>query len=303
MMIASKLHDLNPMKAERFTYLSADSYTELQIVDMEQNICSTLRFHLHIVTSCHFVHRFLRASHVSGNQYNHQGPSSTMMQSPPPCSFQWNEDRMRFMVDYLLEISMLEIDFVAMKPSLVAAGAIYLARATLDIHDTTPPSSSPLLTSSKSPTSIFSHPSMTESRRKHNNSEMNRCTDMDTDTEQDLNARDNYETYGYFSQALTFYTGYNVKDLINVVTILHRAHKKYPPTDGSSSSSSTLTAVYDKYVSTKYKSVAWNLAIERKKLFPESLVEFHSSSEDDSDSDTNISDSDTNISDSDSDIE
>jgi len=254
MMIASKLHDVNPMKAEKFTYLSADSYSESQIVDIEQEICSALRFHLHIVTPCHFVHRFLRASHVSSNKRGNfpivrSASSNTSLQdSPPPCSFAWNDDKMRFLVDYLLEITMLEIDFVPMKPSLVAAGAVYLARAILGIRD---------------------------------------------DREQ------NKEKYGYFSKALTFYTGYKTNELVHVVTLLHSAHKK------SGEKSSSLNAVYEKYLSKKYKSIALIIAPQRKTLFPESIAgaEYgYSSNEDDVTTDCNDSSSESdNNSDSDED--
>ena len=288
MMISSKIHDINPMKGERFTYLSADSYNEAQIVEMEQNICSALRFHLQIVTPYNFIQRFLRASHVSGNLYHHNRhllsstsvssncPKGSCTSSPPPCSFSWGEEKIRFMVDYLLEIAMLEIEFVAMKPSLVAAGAIYLARATLDIRDKSPlsPKSSPSLSTPQS-TSLSKKLIGKKCKSQQQN----------VKDEEGLSIEEqNQETYGYFSQTLTFYSGYSVKDLVNVVCLLHRAHEKNG--DGSS----TLSAVYDKYASDKYKSVALNVAAERNKLFPESFAEYYpsicsSSSEDDSDTD------------------
>ncbi len=129
MLIASKIHDVSAMKTEQFTYLSADSYTESQVVKMEQMICSTLRFHLHIATPCHFAHRFLRASFVSANQYLHVGSH------PPACGFDWENSPMQYMVEYLLELALLEYHCVYWEPSVVAASAVYLARATLDIHD------------------------------------------------------------------------------------------------------------------------------------------------------------------------
>merc|ERR1739844_504109 len=103
---------------------------------------------------------------------------------------------------------MLEIEFVPMKPSLVAAGAVYLARAMLGIHD--------------------------------------------SDREEDR------ERYGYFSKTLSFYTGYKVQELIGIVTSLHTAHKK-----SGDESTSSLNAVYEKYLSKKYKSVALIIAPQR----------------------------------------
>ncbi len=272
-MIASKIHDVNPMKAEKFTYLSADSYSESQIVDIEQEICSALRFHLHIVTSCHFVHRFLRASHVSsnnrGNLLTFPGLNSNVAQlsSPPPCSFALNDDKMQHTVNYLLEIAMLEITFVPMKPSLVAAGAVYLARAILGIRD--------------------------KSSCSNNN-----LNDDDDDDDDDDDENEGGDQYGYFSKALTFYTGYKVHELIRVVTLLHSAHRK------SGEKSSSLNAVYEKYLSDKYKSVALKVAPQRKLLFPENIAGEdygYSSSDDDVSTDCNDSSSSESDNNSDSD--
>lgn len=270
MMIASKIHDVKPMKAEKFTYLSADSFSESQIVTMEKNICSALRFHLQIVTPSHFVLRYLRASHVSGNQYHHHGDgtsgSNSCLSPPPPCSFLWNEDRLRYIVDYLLEIAMLEIEFVAMKPSLVAASAVYLARAMLDIRD-----------------------------RNHSQAHGTGTSNDATDTNIHMDSQEDHDTlYGYyFSHALTHYTGYNVKSIVHVVMLLHHAHKK------ATTRSSTLNAVRDKYSSAKCKYVALTAPVDRKSLFPESLVEnnYFSESEVESSDDSDVNDSDDDVSD------
>lgn len=260
MMIATKLHEKKSMQADQFTYLSAETYNESQIIDMEHKICSALRFHLHIVTPYHFVHRLLRASYVStkcssqgcssrgngsgSNMYRYTSsllsspsqslPSSSLSSSsppPPPCSFMWKEDRLSFMVDYLLEIAMLEFDFVPMKPSLVATGAIYLARAMLGIRDV-------------------------------NDSFCSGDNYMG-------NQEENEKRYGYFfNQALEHYSGYKVKDLVHVVILLHTAHKN----SVYRLSSVSLNAVHDKYSSSKFKCVALNAApIDKKHLFPVNL--------------------------------
>ena len=300
MIIASKLHDVDDVKPEKFTYLSADSYTETEIVKMEQKICSALRFHLQVVTPQHFIHRFLRASHVSNNQYHspvfqqftNGGFGSGMLSAgtssiaattttngrmggpPPPCSLQWKDCQLRFMVDFLLEIAMVEIDFVAMKPSVIAAGAIYLARAILnirDVHERSLPVTS-------------------------DNDQLSSHDNEDTDNQEMKQRRHEEEhesKYGYFySRALEYYTGYKVDDIVDVVTILNRAHRQ--TIIQSTKTDPSLNAVYEKYSHSKYKSVAFKATIDPKALFPDVIDDGESENEESDSAENEGSDDDEN---------
>ena len=142
-MIASKIHEVYPPDTKNFRYISASQYSIRQITEMEKNICTILAFNLHIITPHHFANIFLRASYVSGNASNR-----------PVCSMSYNISErglveshvhsnghltMHFLVDYFLEICLLQYDFVFLQPSKIAASAIYLARATLGIRDAEDP--------------------------------------------------------------------------------------------------------------------------------------------------------------------
>jgi len=269
MLISSKMNEVKPLKTSKISYLTADTFTEKQIVLMEADVCSTLRFHLHIVTPHHFVHRYLRASHISGNHCqpppssssslssssSSTTPSSSIPITPPPCSFMFETDLTRLMVDYLLEVAMLQYDFVWQKPSLVAASAVYLARATLGIRD------------GSSPASI------------HDNDDDDGDCSMDHKLDQ-----------GFFSEALSYYTGYEVNDLFDIVKKLHKAH-------GKSGNKDTEKAVYDKYASNTFKNIALKIPADRTTLFPSRLEGCLSDSDSDNDSDNdsnNGSDDDSN---------
>jgi len=127
MMIACKIDESEPHAAKTFAYLSEDSYTEKEINVMESKVCAALRFKLHAPTAYTFVDRFLSASSASDD---------IVSQAPwLACTSGMSNNNMTFMVQYLLEISLLVYELVPKTPSLVAASAVYLARATLEITD------------------------------------------------------------------------------------------------------------------------------------------------------------------------
>ena len=128
MQIASKIHEVSPPTTSDFSFISADTYSRDLIVEMELDVCSALRFHLHIVTPYHFMDYFLRASYVSSNS------SCNLC-----CAGGENKDIVHYMAEYLLELAMLDLGFARKKPNLIAATVIYLARAYLDIRDITDP--------------------------------------------------------------------------------------------------------------------------------------------------------------------
>lgn len=129
--IASKLEEIHPPTLEDFVYISDSSYSKKDIVTMESQVCSSLRYHLQHVTPYHFLHRYLRASDASSSSGHSGGP---VVVGPP-------NERLAFMASYLLELGLLRYDLVSRKPSLVAASTVYLARATLGVrHRLNPPS-------------------------------------------------------------------------------------------------------------------------------------------------------------------
>lgn len=116
MLIASKMNDVSPLTTQNFCYLTEDHYSKKQIIEMESDICKILRFNLHIITPRLFCNILLRVNHASNHSI--------------PCSVSYN-DVMAHMVDYLLEIAMLEYNLWKEPPSKVALAIICLSRATL----------------------------------------------------------------------------------------------------------------------------------------------------------------------------
>ncbi|GFH57446.1 hypothetical protein CTEN210_13922 [Chaetoceros tenuissimus] len=129
MMIASKMHDENYPDLGDFVYISASQYRASEFIQMEMDICSLLSFKLHLITPQHFANIFVRASYVSGNGLHR-----------PVCSMgdaDKSETQGTFvhLVNYFLELATMNPIFLCRPPSLIAATAVYLARATLDIKD------------------------------------------------------------------------------------------------------------------------------------------------------------------------
>lgn len=184
-LIAAKLLEITPPGADEFVYISDNSYKRKDILAMEANIANSLGFNLHFMTPYHHVHRFLAASQASS-----------------PCSLSADRAAMRLgkhnatndmmekLVMYLLDLSMVEYEFVTMKPSLLAAAAVYLARCTLGIRE---PS-----TVARTPSSLHDEFASPYFQR---------------------------DVEGYWSKTLQHYTGYDMWGLEKPVKLLHKLHE------------------------------------------------------------------------------
>jgi hypothetical protein len=118
--IACKMEEVEPPSVEDFVYISDNSYPSQQIINMEMSVCEALRFRLWQVTPFQFVYEFLRASHACSN---------------PGCLPTSHNHVLRNMVLYLIEIARVPYELCGRSPSLIAAAAVYLARATLGMRD------------------------------------------------------------------------------------------------------------------------------------------------------------------------
>lgn len=114
--IASKLEDRTPPLQDDLVYISDQSFDAERLRAWENRICDGLGFRLHRVTPLHFVHQALRASQACAS-----------CQNPHPV--------LRQLVLYLLALGRLPLTLnaVTSPPSLLAASAVYLGRATLGI--------------------------------------------------------------------------------------------------------------------------------------------------------------------------
>lgn len=125
-LIAAKLVEIAPPSVDDYVYISDKTYSRQEVVDMEATVCAALRFRLHVATPHRFLDRFLRASRASA-----AGSAGGALL---PC-----------LVRYLLDLAVLEYRLVpCAPPRLVAAAAVYLARATLGVAEAPPgPQSAP----------------------------------------------------------------------------------------------------------------------------------------------------------------
>ena len=139
-----------------------------------------------------------------------------------------NKELLDRLVFYLLDLSTLEYKFVYVKPSLVAASAMYLARATLGIREPNPP----LIDNSEDflhgGMGVASSPSFRRAAQ------------------------------GFWSKTLEYYTGYDMWDLEETVLILRRLQE--------GAESSHLKSIFNKHKSVKYMRVALKTVLNESEL-------------------------------------
>ncbi|KAL5698507.1 hypothetical protein ACHQM5_029538 [Ranunculus cassubicifolius] len=111
MLIASKYEEICAPRVEEFCFITDNTYSKMEVVNMESKVLNYLEFQLSTPTIKTFLRRFLRAAQAS-----YQEPSLEL----------------EFLGNYLAELTLVEYDFLKVLPSLVAASAVFLARWTLD---------------------------------------------------------------------------------------------------------------------------------------------------------------------------
>lgn len=101
LFIAAKYEELVPPSIADFVYITDDTYNSKQIVQMELKIIKTLECNLSRPLPIHFLRRFSKAAKV--------------------------EDIHHAMAKYFLELTSIEYDLAAYKPSEIAAASLFLA--------------------------------------------------------------------------------------------------------------------------------------------------------------------------------
>ncbi|KAL7575029.1 hypothetical protein ACA910_010840 [Epithemia clementina (nom. ined.)] len=115
--LASKLEDHKPPSQDEFSFISDHSVSTVLLRRLEFRVCRVLSYNLHRLTPLNYVNAFLRASHAC------------------PCrTCEYENPVLREMVHYLICLARLSAELMDRRPSLVAAAALYLARATLNIR-------------------------------------------------------------------------------------------------------------------------------------------------------------------------
>ncbi|CAL9174382.1 unnamed protein product [Musa hybrid cultivar] len=114
MLIASKYEEMCAPRVEEFCFITDNTYSKAEVLNMESQVLGFLGFQLSVPTAKTFLRRFLRAAHASNKV-----PSLAL----------------GYLANYLAELTLVEYSFIKFLPSVVAASAIFLARWTLDQSD------------------------------------------------------------------------------------------------------------------------------------------------------------------------
>nr|KAF6488964.1 cyclin B1 [Molossus molossus] len=112
MFIASKYEEMYPPEIGDFAFVTDNTYTKLQIRQMEMKILRALNFCLGRPLPLHFLRRASKIGEVDVEQHT--------------------------LAKYLMELTMLDYDMVHFPPSQIAAGAFCLALKILDNGEWTP---------------------------------------------------------------------------------------------------------------------------------------------------------------------
>ncbi|KAK7383193.1 hypothetical protein VNO78_28866 [Psophocarpus tetragonolobus] len=107
MLVASKYEEIKPPEVEDFCYISDNTYSKEEVVNMEADILRALKFELGGPTVKTFLRRFYRVGL--------EGVETSDLQ-------------FEFLSCYLAELSLLDYNCVKFLPSLVAASVVFLAR-------------------------------------------------------------------------------------------------------------------------------------------------------------------------------
>ncbi|XP_057516913.1 G2/mitotic-specific cyclin C13-1-like [Amaranthus tricolor] len=111
MLIASKYEEINPKSVRKFCEMTADTYTEHELIEMETDVLKTLNYEMGNPTVKTFLTRFIRVA-----QRNPKNPNL----------------QFEFLSYYLAELTLTDYGFLKFLPSKIAAAAIFLAKLTIN---------------------------------------------------------------------------------------------------------------------------------------------------------------------------
>ncbi|CAN6449706.1 unnamed protein product [Victoria cruziana] len=111
MLIASKYEEISPPHVEDFCYITDNTYTKEEVVEMERKILTFLKFELSNPTIKTFLRRF-----VISAQGRNKLPNLLL----------------EFLSNFLAELSLLEYGCLEFLPSQIAASILFVARFTIN---------------------------------------------------------------------------------------------------------------------------------------------------------------------------
>ncbi|KAG6516803.1 hypothetical protein ZIOFF_027283 [Zingiber officinale] len=118
-----KYEEICAPRMEEFCFITDNTYTKEEVLEMESQVLNYLGFKLSLPTTKTFLRRFLRAANA--------------LSENPTLTF-------GHLANYLAELTLVEYSFLKFLPSVIAASAVFLARWTLQSHQTNHPWNSTL---------------------------------------------------------------------------------------------------------------------------------------------------------------
>ncbi|XP_062179220.1 cyclin-A1-4-like isoform X2 [Phragmites australis] len=110
LLIAAKYEEICPPQVEELCYLTDDSYTKDEVLQMEASVLNHLKFEMTAPTEKCFLRRFVCAAQLCDE-------GSTL--------------HLEYIANYICELSLLEYSLLCYAPSLVAASSVFLAKFVL----------------------------------------------------------------------------------------------------------------------------------------------------------------------------
>nr|XP_011466716.1 PREDICTED: cyclin-A2-4 isoform X2 [Fragaria vesca subsp. vesca] len=111
MLIASKYEEICAPRLDEFCFMTDNTYTKEDVLQMENQVLKYLGFQLFAPTAKSFLRRFLLAAQAS-----YKSPSLEL----------------ECLANYLAELALVDYGFLKFLPSMIAASAVFLSKWTLD---------------------------------------------------------------------------------------------------------------------------------------------------------------------------
>eukprot|EP00930_Biecheleria_cincta_P002968 TRINITY_DN10391_c0_g2_i1.p1 TRINITY_DN10391_c0_g2~~TRINITY_DN10391_c0_g2_i1.p1 ORF type:complete len:448 (-),score=69.09 TRINITY_DN10391_c0_g2_i1:275-1618(-) len=106
MFVAAKVEQINPPRVADFVYITDNTYTKEDVLSMECAMLSSLGFNIAVPTQAHFLDCLLKANQCLVKEY-------------------------RALVDYLLELALVDVRMIKHEPSKVVSAALLLSNEIL----------------------------------------------------------------------------------------------------------------------------------------------------------------------------
>jgi len=106
MFVAAKVEQINPPQVADFVYITDNTYTKEDVLSMECTMLSSLGFIIAVPTKAHFLEYLLEANQCVVEEY-------------------------RALVDYLLELALVDVRMIKHEPSKVVSAALLLSNEVM----------------------------------------------------------------------------------------------------------------------------------------------------------------------------